>query len=1379
MQSPDEMPIPFDSDEVAGVTATSPIISREPPRRRPTLAPADNSKDEAPGCSTSGAQDPGTGFVPINLMQNIMQEMMSKLIQTTADALNANLKPSPRVRNLEHIYVPAFDPDDRADTIQIWIRNLEDLKTEWQLTDRECLNLSKKHLRGRAAEWARRNYATLLTWPELKEGLIETFADEVRYYDDLTLFMEYTSEQASSLGEYATRKWELARKVIGVEVTDQRLVEAVISGMSDFRIRSDLLRLTPKSLPQLIQSLNSYKRKRPYKDSDHNIPVKRTKPNKFDNNRQKSCYKCHKLGHVQKDCRSNFNNRESQKNSLPMSKETKSSVVSCTFCNKQGHCFENCFSRLNQKPKNEKPKPVNNINTLVVNKKYSSIIQIDGREFLCLLDSGAECSLMRESVGDSVKGKTIFEVTVLRGVGNDSFCSSRKKICLTNVDGLNLELEFALVPDRVIQYDILLGQNLFGIPGVRVTFMNNSTKITRDCFINSVQPINNESLNINSALDQGLKDRLKELLNFYSQMFTTGNKVSQVTTGELTIRLKNPDKIVQRRPYRLAPTEREHVKILIKDLKDNNIIRDSSSPFASPILLVRKKDGSDRMCVDFRELNSNTIRDHYPLPLIDDQISKLSKAKYFTVLDMAAGFHQIPIAPDSIEKTAFVTPDGQYEFLRMPFGLCNAPSVFQRAISTALKFFIDTFVLIYIDDIVIYSESPEQGLENLKLVLDTLHKTGFSLNVNKCKFLHTEIEYLGRIISNGQVSPSTGKVQALLNSTVPTTVKQVRQFCGLAGYFRKFIPNFSLLMIPLYNLTRNNTKWNWGIEHEAARNKILKLLVSEPILTLFDPTKPIELHTDASSAGFGAVLFQKHENVLKVVEYFSMRTTETESRYHSYELETLAVVRAIKHFRHYLLGTPFKVVTDCNSLKASRNKKELLPRVHRWWAFLQSFNFEIEYRKGERIPHVDYLSRNPIVLDINNVLSYDKWLEVEQKNDPDTVNIIESIKNNTIDKNLATSYEIRNELLYRIFTTTDNKTKKCLFVPKSYRWHLIQLFHDSLKHFGWEKTLEKIREHFWFPNMSKCTRKFVESCLICKVNKSQSGSRQISLHPIDKPPVPFHTVHMDTTGKLSGNKPSKQYAVVFIDAFTKYCFIKPVNNLTATATVNCLKELIYNFGTPKRIVCDQAASYTGKELKSFCERWSIELHFIASGVSRANGQVERMMKVLTNCFTIVENTTKRSWKDAVGEVQLAINSTFNKSTGHTPFQLLMGCDQSPPAISALVNDVERLDLDTCRIESKTKMDERNIVLKEQYDKTKAKVVSFKIGDVVLVKQNPRAINKLDSKYKGPCIITQVNDNDRYTVKVHDTGNELYVSHDNLRLVSPDMGNELTDSLNVN
>lgn len=480
MQSPNEFtPVNDDPPSQPCSREPSPIIgSRNPPV---------GDHNNAAGSSTSG-QDTRTGFVPISFMQTMMQEMMSKFIETTANAFNAH-KPKlvPRVRSLEHIYVPPFDPDDRTDTIQVWCKNLEDLKIEYELTDREILNLSRKNLRGRAAEWSRRNYTSLTTWIELKTRLVETFADEVRYYDNLTLFMEYTSEQASSLAEYATRKWELARKAIGVEMTDQRLVEAVISGMSDFRIRSDLLRLTPKNLPQLIQSLNSYKRKRPNKDTEHTILSKRQRPNNPDN-KQKRCHKCHKLGHLQKDCHSAASAQETQKGvPLPPNSTNTKIPGTCTFCKRKGHSFDNCFQRLNKKARDEKSSSTN-INALCMSKNRCKTARIDDRDFSCLLDSGAECSLIRDSVGNSVKGKMSYETTVLKGVGSNAFNSSSKKICEISIDGLTLELEFILVPDQFIQYDILLGQNLFETPGIKITFTNNETYISREsCNINFVQ----------------------------------------------------------------------------------------------------------------------------------------------------------------------------------------------------------------------------------------------------------------------------------------------------------------------------------------------------------------------------------------------------------------------------------------------------------------------------------------------------------------------------------------------------------------------------------------------------------------------------------------------------------------------------------------------------------------------------------------------------------------------------------------------------------------------------------------------------------------------------------------------------------------------------
>jgi hypothetical protein len=349
----------------------------------------------------------------------------------------------------------------------------------------------------------------------------------------------------------------------------------------------------------------------------------------------------------------------------------------------------------------------------------------------------------------------------------------------------------------------------------------------------------------------------------------------------------------------MSESERMKVRKITDDLAKNDIIRESNSPFGSPVVLVQKNDGTDRLCVDYRALNKITVKDRYPLPRIDDQLDRLGKGKFFTSLDMTSGFHQIPIAPNSIPKTAFVTPDGQFEYTRMPFGLANAPAVFQRAINVALGNLKYDVALVYLDDILIPSVSVEEGYEKLRLVLIALRKAGFSVNISKCHFLMKTITYLGREISADGIRPDQRKVKAIKESLAPVNVKQARQFIGLASYFRKFIPAFSTKVACITHLTRNNVQFNSTAECKKARQYIIDVLTQKPLLSIFDSSLETQLHTDASSLGFGAILMQKHGESFRPIEYFSQKTSPEESKYHSFEFETLAVVKALKNFRVY------------------------------------------------------------------------------------------------------------------------------------------------------------------------------------------------------------------------------------------------------------------------------------------------------------------------------------------------------------------------------------------------------------------------------------------------------------------------------------------------
>lgn len=893
--------------------------------------------------------------------------------------------------------------------------------------------------------------------------------------------------------------------------------------------------------------------------------------------------------------------------------------------------------------------------------------------------------------------------------------------------------------------------------------------------------------NIDTDLPTEYRPRLIALLNDFRSSFSQSVSKTRVTTGKLEIRLIDPARIVQRRPYRLSIQERQLVRDKVDELLQAGVIRPSCSPFSSPVLLVKKKDGSDRLCVDYRELNDNTVADRYPLPLIEDQVSRVGGAKWYTCLDMLSGYHQILVDDESVERTAFVTPDGQWEYLAMPFGLKNATSVYQRAVMKALGEIGHTFVVAYVDDILVLATDIEQGLERLRRVLELLTNAGFSLNLAKCTFLKRRVEYLGFIIEDGEVRPNPKKIDALTKLPPPETVTQLRQLIGLASYFRQFIPNFSCIMAPLNKLTAGkDRKIDWQPFHEQIRQKIISILTSEPVLRVFNPDLPTELHTDASADGYGAVLLQKVDGKQHPVAFFSRRTSGPESRYCSYELETLAVVNAVKHFRHFLQGLKFKVVTDCNSVKATKSKDDLSPRVHRWWSYLQSFDFDIEYREGSRMKHVDFLSRNPAPClssatierveqkQVNLAELSSNWLQAEQEKDPEIQKVLSDLQNEMLAEEARKTYEVRSGILHRKVQRS-GRTRVLPIVPRAFKWSVINNVHESIMHLGWEKTLEKVYDHYWFEGLSKYVRKFVENCITCKISKSQSGKVHAELHPIPKACVPWHTIHIDASGKLSGKNDVKEYVFVMIDAFTKFVLLSHSLNIDSKSSIRALESGVSLFGAPVRVIADQGRCFASKEFKGYCESHNIQLHLIATGGSRDNGQVERVMSTLKNLLTAVETSKDRSWQDALGEIQLAMNSTVNRVTKATPLELLIGKVARPLNLMAMNDDETNVDLEVTREQAARNIETSAGYDKARFDKTKASVTRFNLGDFVLMKNEERNQTKLDPKFKGPFKIIQVLDNDRYMLKSLTSNRTYKFPHDRVRKV-PD--HEVPSELNI-
>jgi hypothetical protein len=413
-----------------------------------------------------------------------------------------------------------------------------------------------------------------------------------------------------------------------------------------------------------------------------------------------------------------------------------------------------------------------------------------------------------------------------------------------------------------------------------------------------------DQLGPNLGKDQ--QDEILKLINKFRDCFAVDAKeLGKTNVTDMHIRLHD-DVPLTYRSYRLSYSERIIVRGIVQDLMDNGIVREYESPYSSTILLVKKKSAEYRMCVDYRSLNAKTVKNRYPLPRVGDYFEKMHGNQYFTTLDLASGYHQIKMAEDSISKPAFVTPDGHYEYLRMPFGLVNAPAVFQRAINSILGRLLHHTAVAYLDDILLPSTTFSTRLNALREVFTLFRHAGITFRLSKCKFFHEKLDYLGQELSLDGIRPGRAKTKAISNYPRPTNVHEIRQFIGLTFYFRKFIQGFAAIAKPLTVLTKTNIPFVWGQEEKQAFQTLTQRLAERPVLALYNQEASTELHTDASVHGIDGILLQhQQDETLRPNCYCSRQTSKAEQHYHSYELETLAVVESMR--RSFIQGAAIAI----------------------------------------------------------------------------------------------------------------------------------------------------------------------------------------------------------------------------------------------------------------------------------------------------------------------------------------------------------------------------------------------------------------------------------------------------------------------------------------
>lgn len=840
---------------------------------------------------------------------------------------------------------------------------------------------------------------------------------------------------------------------------------------------------------------------------------------------------------------------------------------------------------------------------------------------------------------------------------------------------------------------------------------------------------------INHIQNKSIKKEVEYLVKEYKPNKTKESPI------ELKIILTD-DIPVSQRARRLPPNEKDIVENQIKEWLQDGIITHSNSDYAVPILAVPKKDGSIRVCVDYRPINRKIIKDRYPLPNIEEQIDRLQGAKIYSTLDLANGFFHIPVSQDSRKYTSFITLSGQYEYLRAPFGLCLCPPVFQRFINTIFAELISNGIVIpYMDDIVIPSQTEQEALEKLKQVLKVAEEFGLNIKWKKCTLLQRRIEFLGYEIEGGKIRPSPLKTNAVKNYKQPNTLKELQRFLGLTGYFRKFIYNYASIAKPLSDLFRKGNKFEFGFEQKTAFQKLIKLITDRPVLAIFQYGLETEVHTDASKHAIAAILMQRNneDDELHPVRYLSLKTSVEEEKWSSYELEVLAVVNALTEWRVYLVGSPFKLITDCKAFEATMSKKGI-PKIARWAMKLQEFDMKVIHRAGSKMRHVDALSRVcPIQTD--DLLGI---LRKNQEEDENLKNIIEKLNKQETYEN----YEIKNNLLYR-----QTGREKLIVIPELMEFEIIKRAHD-LGHFKQEKMEEIITRDFYIPKLNEKIKRYVKNCITCILSDRKTGKKEGFLHPISKEDGPLSTLHLDHLGPLATTKKNYKYILTIVDAFTKFVWIFPVKATTSEETIKKLRIVTSLFGNPSRIITDRGTAFTSSDFKQLCKDENIELIHITTGIPRGNGQVERIHRTIISVLTKLSIEDPEKWFQQTTQVQLFLNSTHQRSIGMTPAKLLFGVPirtkddiKLREMIEQEIIDIFYEEREKLRNIAKEQILKIQATNKKEFDAKRKEGKQYQIGDQVAIKRTQFGTGlKLRPKNLGPYQITKCKGNERYDVQ---------------------------------
>lgn len=873
-------------------------------------------------------------------------------------------------------------------------------------------------------------------------------------------------------------------------------------------------------------------------------------------------------------------------------------------------------------------------------------VSIFGNPFLGLLDTGASRTILGRKGWEKLKDKCTLNTSQIQTcmVANGAECQSlgtisapvtlRNRVCV---------MDIMVVPS--LPHVLILGADFWRrmdiIPDLRRgewTFGNNPTAVDV-CAIQSIEHLSpKQQVDLNALID--------------ATFISMGTNLGCTHLVEHEIKTDSPP--IKQRYYPISPTLQKYVDLELDKMISDGIVEPSSSAWASPIVMIKKKDSTYRFCVDYRRLNKVSQRDAYPLPYVSSTLDKLRDARFLSTLDIKSAYWQIPVAESSRPLTAFTVPNrGLFQFRRMPFGLHNAPATWQRLIDRVIGIDLEPFVFTYLDDVIICTNTFEKHIEVLQEVLFRLVNAGLTLNRDKCCFCKPELCYLGYVVNHDGLLVDPRKVEAILQIPTPASVSEVRRIVGMASWYRRFVPNFSTVVSPLTSLLRKNSKFVWDRDCQQALDAIKEHLVSAPILACPDFSLPFIIQTDASAYGLGAVLTQESPDGEKVICYISRSLSKSERNYSTTERECLGVLFAIEKLRPYIEGSKFTVITDHYSLKWLNNIKDPIGRIARWSVRLQQYDFDIIHRKGKDHVVPDTLSRAVPVVDAVDVPN------PAELQDPWYLRMIQNITENP-----------RRFPLWRV--SDDNRIFKYVSVPypdlandadswkavipKDQRQEIISRLHDSptAGHAGVNKTLVRICQKFYWPKMRKDVASYVRRCEICARTKPEQRAPRGLMGGHTQISRPWEVMCTDIIGPLPRSSRGYTHILVVADCFSKFPLVFPLRAATAAAVTKNIEENVFLlFGAPSRLICDNGVQFRSREFQNMVERYGCKISFTAYYHPQAN-PTERINRVLKTMLSAYVSDNHRNWDKYLSHVACAIRTSKHEITGLTPYFINFG-----------------------------------------------------------------------------------------------------------------------------